>query len=549
MAQSALLNRHPGRSAARPGRPGHGHPWLTLVAVSLGVMMVGLDATVVAIANPAIARDLHADLSGLQWVTNGYLLALAVSLITAGRVADRLGRKRVFLVGVAGFALASVAVGLSHNIGMVITFRVLQGLAGALLQPASLAILRTTFPPAKLNMAIGIWSGTSGLSIASGPIVAGLLVQHANWQSVFFLNAPLGALALLVGGWVVSESRDREAVGSFDLPGVALLSGTLFALVWGLIKAQAYGFGDPLPLVFFAVAALLAVAFVIRERRAAHPVLPLRVFRSASVSAGTALVTLGFYALFGAFFYLTLYLQQVHGMGPVEAGVRLLPLTAMVIVASPVAGALTARFGPRPPLVVGMLLSAVALFGSSRFSVDAAYSSLWPWFVAAGIGFGFVVVAGTEAIVGNVPAHEAGLAGGIQQTGAQIGGVLGTTVFGTILVARVGDVLPGRLGNAGVPGNVIPGLVAAKQYVAQGVAPVPAGASGTLAHAITLGSRLAFMDGFRIAFLVGAVVSVVAAGVALLVRRGQPAPAAPGTDAGGPDAAPGEPVALADGSP
>jgi EmrB/QacA subfamily drug resistance transporter len=537
MAQPALIHEPPppagaprAAAAGRRSRPGHGHPWLTLAAVSLGIMMVGLDATVVAIANPAIAQDLHADLAGLQWVTNGYLLALAVSLITAGRMADRLGRKRMFLIGVTGFALASVAVGLSHSIGMVITFRVIQGLAGALLQPASLAILRNAFPPAKLNMAIGIWSGTSGLSIASGPIVAGLLVQHVNWQSVFYLNVPLAALTLLVGGWVVRESRDRQSTGSFDLPGVVLLSGALFALVWGLIKAQAYGFGDPLPLVFFGAAALLAVAFVLREQRAIHPLVPLRVFRSASVSAGTLLVTLGFFALFGAFFYLTLYLQQVHGMGPVEAGVRLLPMTAMVIVASPVAGAIAAKFGPRPPLVLGMLLSAVALFGLSRLSVDAAYGNLWPWFLITGVGFGFVVVAGTEAIVGNLPAHQGGLAGGIQQTGSQIGGVLGTTIFGTILATRVGDVLVGRLGGAGVPKSLDPGLVAAKQYIAQGVAPVPSGAPAPLAHAITVGSRLAFMDGFRTAFVVGAAVSVAAALIALLVRRGQPAPSTPTGD-------------------
>jgi EmrB/QacA subfamily drug resistance transporter len=522
MAQSALVDtRSKGRQATPTNRrPGYGHPWLTLLVVAFGIMMVGLDATVVAIANPAIARDLNADLTGLQWVTNGYLLAIAVSLITAGRLADRFGRKRIFLLGVAGFALASIAVGLSTTIGMVIFFRVLQGLAGALLQPASLAIIRNTFPPAKLNMAIGIWSGTSGLAIASGPIVAGLFVENINWESVFYLNAPIAVAALVLGSWVVRESRDPEAHGSFDLPGVALLSATLFAVVWGLIKAQTYGFGDALPLGFFAGAVVLATAFLLRERRTAHPLLPLGVFRSVSVSAGTVLVTLGFFALFGAFFYLTLYLQQVHGMGPVDAGVRLLPMTGTFIVASPLAGALTARFGPRPPLVLGMLLSAVALFALSRLSVHASYGDLWPWFVVIGTGFGLVIVSGTEAIVGNMPAHLAGLAGGIQQTGAQIGGVLGTTIFGTVLATRVGDVLVDRLTGAGVPDKVAPGMLDATQYVAQGGAPVPAGAPGPLAQAITTGSHLAFMDGFRISFMVGALVAVGAALAALLVRRG-----------------------------
>src|SRR3954452_11966330 len=243
----ATLAPHTG-ARGRPSRSGHGHPWLTLFAVALGVMMVGLDATVVSIANPAIAADLHADLTGLQWVTNAYLLALAVALIPAGKIADRFGRRATFIAGIAGFAAASVAVGLSPSLGWVITFRVIQGLAGALLQPASLAILRNTFPADKLNTAIGIWGSTVGISIAGGPIVAGLLVENVNWESVFFLNAPLGLVALLVGAWVIRESRDEQARGSFDVPGVALLSGALFALVWGLIKAGAYGFGDALPL-------------------------------------------------------------------------------------------------------------------------------------------------------------------------------------------------------------------------------------------------------------------------------------------------------------
>jgi EmrB/QacA subfamily drug resistance transporter len=522
MAQATLARPSPpGSDIRQPTRRGHGHPWLTLLAVALGVMVVGLDATVVAIANPAIARDLGANFAQLQWVTNGYLLALAVSLIVAGRLADRFGRKTIFLVGVGGFAVASVAVGLSTSIEMVIFWRVVQGFAGALLQPASLAILRNTFPAEKLNMAIGIWAGTSGLAIASGPIVAGLLVENASWEWVFFLNAPVAAVAIALGIWVVRQSRDPEAAGSFDLPGVALLSATLFSLVWGLIKAQAYGFGDVLPLAFFGAALVLGAAFIVRERLAKHPLMPLGLFRNRSFSAGSVLAMLGFFALFGSFFFLTLYLQQVHGMSPVDAGVRLLPMTATFIVASPVAGALTARFGPRPPLVGGMLLTAVALFALSRISVDADYITLWPWFIVIGMGFGMVLVGSTEAIVGNAPAHQAGLAGGIQQTAAQLGGVLGTTIFGTVLATGVGNVLLEKLTGAGVPAEVAPGVAAAEDYVAQGVAPVPPGAPQPLADAITNGSHLAFMSGFQSALMVGAFIALAAAAAALLVRRGE----------------------------
>ncbi|GAA2137681.1 MFS transporter [Actinomadura napierensis] len=520
---------HPGAShpssprdqaRGRPARPGHGHPWLTLVAVALGVMMVGLDATVVSIANPAIAKDLGASLSGLQWVTNAYLLALAVTLIPAGKIADRFGRKRTFLAGVVGFGVASLAIGLSGGLGMVIFWRVVQGFAGALLQPASLAILRNTFPADKLNAAIGIWGSTVGISIAGGPIVAGLLVENVNWESVFFLNAPLGLVALLVGLWVIRESKDEEAAGSFDVPGVALLTGALFALVWGLIKAGEHGFGHATPLVSFAAAVVLFAAFVWNELRVERPLLPLSLFRSVSLSAATGLIVLGFFGMFGTIFFITLYLQQVHGMSPVDAGVRMLPMTGIFIVASPIAGALTNRFGPRVPLVLGMAFTAAAMFGLSRIGVDAPYVQLWPWFVLVGLAFGMVIVAGTEAIVGNAPAHLAGVAGGLQQTASQLGGVLGTSVLGVLLSTKVGDVLVGRLTESGVPAGAANQLSGTDGLVAQGVAPIPPGTPEPAAKAITDGSHLAFMDGFQTSLTVAGAVALVAVLAALLVRRG-----------------------------
>jgi Major Facilitator Superfamily len=320
---------------------------------------------------------------------------------------------------------------------------------------------------------------------------------------------------------VIRESRDEEAKGSYDISGVLLLSGALFALVWGLIKAGLYGFGDPLPLWSFAAAAVLFVAFVIRELNASEPLLPLGLFRSVSLSAATGLVMLGVFALFGTIFFITLYMQSVHGMSPIEAGVRMLPMTGIFIVASPLSGALTQRLGPRVPLALGMLFTAVAMFGLSRLSVDASYNSIWPWFVLVGLAFGLIVVAGTEAIVGNAPVHLAGVAGGLQQTAFQVGGVMGTTVLGTILASRVGDVLVGRLTESGVPAGAAEQLSGTARYVGQGVAPVPPGASRQAAEAITTGSHLAFMDGFQTSLAVASVVAVAAALVALLVRRGQ----------------------------
>src|ERR1700761_3394525 len=207
-----------------------GHPWLTLITVAVGVMMVALDGTIVAIANPAIQKDLHASFADVQWITNGYFLALAVSLITAGKLGDRFGHRQTFLIGVTGFAAASGAIGLSSTIAMVVVFRVLQGLFGALLMPAALGLLRATFPAEKLNMAIGIWGMVIGVSTAGGPLLGGVLVEHVNWQSVFFINVPVGALVLVLGLLILLDHRAENAPRSFDIPGIALLSGAMFCL-------------------------------------------------------------------------------------------------------------------------------------------------------------------------------------------------------------------------------------------------------------------------------------------------------------------------------
>ncbi len=305
------------------------NPWLTLVSVALGVVMVGLDGTVVSIANPFIARDLGASLESLQWVTNAYLLALAVLLIVGGKLGDRLGRKKVFLTGIGGFALTSLMVGLSGSIGQVILWRALQGVFGALLMPNTLALLRSVFPAEKLNAAIGIWGASSAISLAAGPIVGGLLVENVSWESVFYLNVPVGVIALVVGFAVVRESRDDRPNQRFDPLGVLLLAGSLFALVFGVVKAQTWGWSSTNTIGFLGGAAVLLALFVVVELRIREPLLALSLFRSPSVSIGTILVLVNFFAMFGVLFFITLYLQNVHGSSAVGTGVRLLPLTVV----------------------------------------------------------------------------------------------------------------------------------------------------------------------------------------------------------------------------
>ncbi|AXI77438.1 MFS transporter [Peterkaempfera bronchialis] len=502
-----------------------GHPWLTLLTVAVGVMMVALDGTIVAIANPVIAHDLGASLADMQWVTNGYLLALAVFLITAGKIGDRFGHRNTFLIGAVGFAAASAAIGFAGSIQLIIVFRVLQGLFGALLQPAALGLLRGAFPAEKLNMAIGIWGGVIGASTAAGPIVGGLLVEHVSWESVFFINIPVGLIALALGLWILRDARSEKAAKSFDVPGIVLLSGAMFLLVWGIIKAPAWGWGDARTLVFLIGAVVAGAAFAVWQTRAAEPLIPLGLFRSVPLSAGALLMVLMAFSFFGAIFFVTFYLQNVRGMSPVDSGVHLLPMTAMMIVGSPIAGVVMARIGPRIPIVTGMVFSAVAMFGMSTLEAGSGSGVMSLWFVLMGLGLSPVMVGATEVIVGNAPLELSGVAGGLQQAAMQVGGSLGTAVLGALMAARIDNVLPGKWAAAQLPPVSGEQYEAVKQAVQVGVAPVQPGTPATVAQTITQVSHDAFMNGMSLAFLTSAVVAVAAAGLGLLTKRGS-------TDAG-----------------
>ena len=516
MTSSAVLDT----PSATTGSGRRGNPWWTLIATALGVMMVALDGTVVAIANPFIAKDLHASLADLQWVTNAYLLALAVLLIPAGKLGDRYGRRAMFLTGVVGFALTSLAVGLSSSIGMVIVFRTLQGVAGALIMPNTLALLRQAFPKDKLNAAIGIWGAVTASATAGGPILAGVLVEHFSWSSVFFVNIPVGAIALTVGLIVLLESREPHS-GRLDFPGLGALAAGLFLLIFGVIKAQTWGWGDPRSLAFIIGGLAVLVGFAFLELRTRDPLLPMEIFRDRSVSIGAAAVLLNFFALFGVLFFISLYLQSVHGYSAVQAGVRTLPLTLLFVVSSPISGWLTGRFGPRVPITLGLTVVGVAMVALLLLDTDSSYLVLWPPMVGLGIGIGLVVVASTEAIVGNTPLEHAGVAGGVQSTFMQLGGVLGSAVLGSVLASRVGSVLVDKLTGVGVPAAQAQQYLSAKEYVSQGLAPVPAGTPAKLAAAIADGSHAAFMSGLHVALIVAAALAFLGAALAPLIRRGE----------------------------
>ncbi|AWL41369.1 MULTISPECIES: MFS transporter [unclassified Streptomyces] len=496
-----------------------GNPWLTLIAVAIGLFMVNLDASVVAIANPEIGRDLDASTADLQWVTNAYLIAMAALLILGGKLGDRFGRHTVYLVGVVGFTLASVAIALSGSIQGVIAFRAAQGLFAALLIPNTLGLLRAVFPPRRFGTAVGLWAMVASCSTALGPIVGGLLVEHVNWESVFYINAPIGVVALVFSLFVLPKSKDATGHHRFDVPGVILLAAGLVSLVFGVVKVETWGWTSGGTLGSLAAGLVLLAVFCWYETRQEHPLLPMRLFRDRSLSIGALVTAINFFVLLGVIFFLMLYLQNVRGFTPVESGVRTLPLSLASVVAAPLGAALTQRFGPRLTMPAGMLLQAAASLWMLTWDAESSYAALWPPLLAIGLGVGMVMSASSDAIVGNAPQKDGGVAGGLQATALQVGGALGTSVLISLISGTVGSTLTGELTAAGVPAGAAAGFAEAKDAVAMGVSPVSDAMPAQLRAAVVEGSGNAFMNGVHAAVLVTALLCVAGALLAGLGMR------------------------------
>lgn len=500
------------------------NPWLSLIAVAFGLFMVGLDGSVVSIANPEIGRDLGATTAELQWVTNSYLLALAAALILGGKLGDRFGRRRYYLIGVAGFTVASVAIGLAGSVEGVIAFRAAQGLFGALLMPNTLGMLRAVFPPQRFGMAVGIWAMVSSVSTALGPIVGGLLVQHVNWESVFYINAPIGVAALIFSALVLPESKNSTGRHTFDVGGVLLLAAGLLILVFGVVKGETWGWAAGSTIGTIVAGLLILVLFGWYETRREHPLLPMRLFRNPALTIGAVITAINFFTLLGSIFYIMLYLQNVRGYSPVWAGVVTLPLSIASVVASPLGAALTDRYGPRLTMPLGMVLQGGASFGLMFLGAGSGYWAMWPSFVGLGLGIGMVMAASSEAIVGNAPVKDAGVAGGLQATMLQIGGALGTSVLISLISSRVSATLTGSFEAAGVPSAMAEGLSEARDAVAMGVAPVTDGMPDQVRAAIVEGSATAFLNGVHTAALVAGALCLIGAIVSVAgIRRGTPA--------------------------
>ena len=407
----------------------------TFAITALALFMVSLDNLVVTMALPVIRHDLHASLSDLEWTVNAYTLTFASLLLLGAALGDRFGRRRVFALGLVIFTLGSAAAALSPSSTALIVARAAQGLGGAFITPLSLTILSEAIPPARRPLALGAWGGISGLAIAIGPVVGGAITQGVSWHWIFWFNVPLGVVAV-----ALSVIRLRESFGpgrSLDLPGVALAAAGLVGIVWGVTHGNARGWEDGQILASIGAGTLLLLAFIAREARAAEPMLPLGLFRRRASMVANSISFLMSFGMFGSIFLLSQFFQVVQGLDPFQAGLRVLPWTAMPIFVAPIAGLASARINARWILAAGLALMAGGLAWIAAVGrVDTPYAALIPAFVVSGSGMGLFFAPIANVVLSAVPHEDEGRASGANNTIRELGGVFGVAVLAAIFAGR-----------------------------------------------------------------------------------------------------------------
>jgi EmrB/QacA subfamily drug resistance transporter len=439
----------------------------TFAITSAALIMTTLDNLVVTTALPVIRQELHAGLSELEWTVNAYTLTFAVFLLTGAALGDRFGRRRMFVVGLAIFTLASAAAALAPSIQILIAARAVQGLGGAIVTPLTLTILSNAVPSDKRGLALGAWGGVSGLAIAIGPLVGGAVVEGISWQWIFWLNVPIGLALIPLAALRLRESHGPS--GALDLPGVGLASAGLFGIVFGLVRGNQLGWGSPQIVASLAAGAALVGLFLVWELRAREPMLPLRFFRSPTFSAANASSFLMFFGMFGSIFLLAQFFQTVQGYSPLQAGLRILPWSAMPIFVAPLAGALSDRIGGRPLMVVGLALQATGLAWIAAVnSPTVAYSHLVGACVISGMGMGMFFAPVANVVLSAVRPVEEGQASGANNAIRELGGVFGIAVLASVFA---------HYGGYGTGQSFVDGLTPA---IYAGAAVVGAGAIAAL---------------------------------------------------------------------
>ena len=444
----------------------------TLIAVALATFMTYLDNNIVNVALPVIQRDLHLSTAGLEWIVSGYILVFASLLLAGGRLADVYGRKRLFAIGLVIFTAASLVAGFAGSADVLVAARAVQGLGAALLTPTTLAIISATYPdPRERNVAVGVWSAVGALALALGPLLGGLISDHLSWGWIFFINVPVGIATLALGLWAISESRESSAPRRLDLPGVVLSSVALFGLTYSLIEGHDRGWTSPIILGGFLLAAALGLAFVWREQHTAEPMVAMSLFRERVFSGGLIALIMWGFGIFGIYFFTSLYLQNVLGFSPTEAGAAFVPMALLMAAGAIASEGVARRIGAYRSVGLARALMAAGIASVSLLGADATFWQLMPSFAAIGVGGGLTVPL-TATVLSAMPRDEAGVASGIFNASREVSGLLGITVIGAILTARQGAAVRSGHGavDAFLSGYQLGLLVAAVLVAAGGVA-------------------------------------------------------------------------------
>jgi EmrB/QacA subfamily drug resistance transporter len=415
--------------------------WWTLAAVAFGLFMIMLDNTVVNVALPSMQRALHIDRAELEWVVNAYALTFGVLLLTGGKLADLLGRRRIFIAGLVVFTGSSLACGLANGPEMLIGARTVQGIGAALMNPATLSIITATFPPRQRGMAIGIWAGVSAMALAIGPLVGGVLTQKIDWSWIFFINVPIGVLGIAAARIFIDESRDTSHEQRLDLPGLVSSGIGLFALTYALISTNHHSWTSARVLSLFAVAGAALAIFVVLELRQRLPMLDLSLFRNPTFAGANSVMFFVGLAMFGIFFFNSLFLQNILGYSAIQTGATFLPMTVLIILVAPQAGRLSDTVGPRWLMGLGMLLVTGSLLVFSTLDVGSSFWHILPGLLIGGFGMALVMTPTTAAAMGSVPVAKAGVGSAVINSMRQVGGSLGIAVMGAVVATQIH---PGR---------------------------------------------------------------------------------------------------------
>ncbi len=487
----------------------HARRWLVLAVLCLSLLIIVMDNTILNVAIPSLVNDLGASNSELQWIIDAYVLVFAGLLLTTGSLSDRFGRKGALQLGIVVFGLGSAFAALSTTTVQLIGSRAFMGIGGALIMPSTLSILTNVFrDPRERGRAIAVWAGFAGLGVALGPVIGGWLLAHFSWQSVFWVNLPLGALALVAGAFLVPTSRDPKQ-SRLDPIGAALSIVGLASLLFGIIEGPDKGWGAPAVVAGFAIGIVALLTFVTWELRSDHPMLDMRFFKNPRFTAANSAITMTFFAMFGSMFLMTQYWQFVHGYSALSAGIRMIPYALTMMIAAPLSARAVERLGTKRVVTSGLLIIAASLFALSFITATSPYLLVMTMFCVMSVGMGMTMAPATESVMGSLPRAKAGVGSAVNDTTRQVGGALGVAVIGSVVSSvylhHIDD-LAGPFGLSGAALTTARESLGGALQIGQGL--------GTAGDSFTTAVKDSFVDALSVGLRLSTIVILVAAFVA-----------------------------------